>query len=340
MKHRDVKRSLPDYLEGELALEQRALVDAHLAECDACANEVAEMQQTIRLLRSLPEPETPPMIAANVMRRIRTGEADPGLLDRITRAVTGVLEPSFVLPATAVAAAALLVVVLQDSGSGSLASAGGALLEERAEERAATLVPGRGATVGRDRSGSPATGAARMAAEARRPGAIVYTDAFIAPPRPSVVVGDVFATGRSGFAAAPQQTGVRIDRLGAGEVRARTVSQPRGAEVVGPSWAMAGAPPREASSSAGDDARDLWIARALEDPAGFARYLAAQNLAEQELWVSRLSERAESRGLLDELVQALRGSDEASAAWLADDFAAEASGRAEAGQRASAPPAR
>ncbi len=68
------------------------------------------MQQTIRLLRALPEPETPPMIAANVMRRIRAGETRPSLLERIQRVLGGVLEPSFVLPASAIAVAALVIV--------------------------------------------------------------------------------------------------------------------------------------------------------------------------------------------------------------------------------------
>ena len=103
MKHADVKKHLADYLEGDLALDHRALVDAHLDKCESCSTEVKEMLQTIRLLRTLPEPELPPMIAANVMRRIRAGESRPGLLQRMSRAVYSILEPSFVLPASAIA---------------------------------------------------------------------------------------------------------------------------------------------------------------------------------------------------------------------------------------------
>ena len=54
--------------------------------------------------------------------------------------------------------------------------------------------------------------------------------------------------------------------------------------------------------SGGEDPRDVWLARALENPVEFAQYIARHNLAEQELWVERLSERALSRGLLTELV--------------------------------------
>ena len=64
MNHAVVTEHLADYLEGDLALDLRALVDAHLDGCPECALEVREMQQTIRLLRALPEPEPPPMIAA------------------------------------------------------------------------------------------------------------------------------------------------------------------------------------------------------------------------------------------------------------------------------------
>jgi len=67
----------------------------------------------------------------------------------------------------------------------------------------------------------------------------------------------------------------------------------------------------------------MWLVRGLEDPVGFARFIAGKNLAEQELWVSRLAQRAESRGLLDDLVRALRMSGDVLAAVLSDDFAAQ-----------------
>ncbi|MEE8167024.1 MAG: anti-sigma factor, partial [Myxococcota bacterium] len=114
MNHADVKHHLADYLEGDLPLDERARVDAHLDGCPECAQEVNEMLQTIRLLHLLPEPETPPMIAANVMRRIRAGETEPGWFERIGRALGSVLEPSFVLPASAIAVAALVVMVVQE----------------------------------------------------------------------------------------------------------------------------------------------------------------------------------------------------------------------------------
>ena len=114
MNHADVKGHLADYLEGELSLDQRALVDAHLDDCGECAREVDEMQRTIRLLRMLPEPVTPPMMAANVMRRIRAGESEPHFFERIGRMFGNVLESSFVLPASAIAVASLVIAVVQN----------------------------------------------------------------------------------------------------------------------------------------------------------------------------------------------------------------------------------
>ena len=116
MNHADIKKHLAAYLEGELPIDDRALVDAHLDACDLCAGEVEEMLQTIRLLRTLPEPEIPPMITANVMRRIRSGESQLGFFGRIARVFGAVFEPAFVLPASAIAAAALVVTVVQGLG--------------------------------------------------------------------------------------------------------------------------------------------------------------------------------------------------------------------------------
>jgi hypothetical protein len=72
------------------------------------------------------------------------------------------------------------------------------------------------------------------------------------------------------------------------------------------------------------DPRDAWLALGFEDPAEFARYIAGRNLAEQELWAARLSERAEAQGLLDDFLQALRASGDPTAVWVADDFSAQA----------------
>jgi len=370
VNHAVVTEHLADYLEGDLALDLRALVDAHLDGCEACKREVREMQQTIRLLRALPEPEVPPMIAANVMRRIRAGETRPSFLERIQRSFGGVLEPSFVLPASALAVAALVLFVIRDPVSVRPAFAPSAVEE-------APTAPSR--------SSSEGDGAAsRMLAAAEPMEAIVFDDsstgarapqqpratgrseatrpreerfAAVAEPRAPAIP---FAPSASGAMTSAPWTSPRLARGRVEEGRgagrgyfgdpalaqgfASTVSGPA---TAGPSRGISGdrtvglplaAAPRVGVGStaiessggqmggqmAGEDPRDVWLARALDQPAEFAQYIARHNLAEQELWVTRLADRARARGLLTELISALRRAGDEKASWLADDFSAQA----------------
>ena len=65
MKHAEVRERLGPYLEGELPLQQRALVDAHLDSCEPCAEELRELRGTIELLHRLPD-EAPPSGLAGI----------------------------------------------------------------------------------------------------------------------------------------------------------------------------------------------------------------------------------------------------------------------------------
>ena len=56
MNHVETHSHMADYLEGDLDLTKRALLDAHLDACDSCSREFAEMRGTIGLLRGLPDP--------------------------------------------------------------------------------------------------------------------------------------------------------------------------------------------------------------------------------------------------------------------------------------------
>lgn len=380
MNHAVVTEYLADYLEGDLALDKRALVDAHLDLCGECAQEVAEMQQTIRLLRALPEPEVPPMIAANVMRRIRAGEADPSFFERVQRALGQVLDPSFVLPAAGLAAAALVVAVVQSGGS-ILPSFGG-----RGEPEAAVGVVRPGPVVA---SPEPTARAEEVAVEPvaevpeRSFGASAVRDLAAAPVPDSAAVDGLEAArevpASDSTAGFPDDAGQRV-----AEEPARPVpSEEAWEEPVGRSQALADRGSESARSrvgeffgdaalaqgfagssvgpqglvpatgatgelgravplsvsraersaarrgglradSGGEDPRDVWLGRALENPQDFARYIAQHNLAEQELWVERLAERAEARGLLGELIVALRSAGGGEAVWLAEDFEARA----------------
>ncbi|MFO0690771.1 MAG: anti-sigma factor [Myxococcota bacterium] len=387
MNHAVLTEHLADYLEGDLALDKRALVDAHLDGCAACAQEVREMQQTIRLLRAMPQPEVPPMIAANVMRRIRAGETQPTFLERVQRALGGVLEPNFVLPASAIAVAALVVVVVQEGGplSRSLGAAQspeamGVEVEAGLDRPAVDLVAesddvargvadevdrGFGASAVETAEEAPRGMAARIEAPAAAsamaaagtvessgeaasgavpstvPSAKSAVDAGAAEDQPAraLAANDPMAVAPWGAprpararAASPEAffgsgglaqgfaSGVAGPATGFAE---RSAGEGATAVPVTLSRRMPGRPGLAADAGS-EDPRDVWLARALEHPAEFARYIARHNLAEQELWVARLGERAQSRGLLGELIEALRAAGDEKATWLADDFAAQA----------------
>ena len=109
MNHAEANSHLPDYLEGDLDLTRRALLDAHLDGCSACSREFAEMRRAIDLLRSLPDPESPPFFAESVMRRIRQGEGRRGFAERLRDWLGEVTSPQVAIPAAALAIGLLMV---------------------------------------------------------------------------------------------------------------------------------------------------------------------------------------------------------------------------------------
>lgn len=328
MNHADVKGHLADYLEGELSLDQRALVDAHLDDCSECAREVDEMQRTIRLLRMLPEPVTPPMMAANVMRRIRAGESEPRFFERIGRMFGNALESSFVLPASALAVASLVIAVVQNPdlfSNVNLAGLTGISTASNADSEAAIELPFVGSLERSNQPRGPMPVARVGRGEAYVPFTIQIGGMF---PRQQAVSGvgrapRVLETRATNVAE--NQTGptfqiapgaiVSLEDFGRHQGGARQASQVQGY--------VQGSSASDFGSSSGGDPRDEWIARALQNPVDFARYIGSRNLAEQELWVSRLADRAQTRGLMTDLVRALRQSGDSTAAWVADDFAAQ-----------------
>jgi hypothetical protein len=111
VNHRDVRDRLGDYLEGALALPDRALVDAHLDECDACLCELGELRTTVRMLRALSAVDEPADVTAVVMRRIAEGEAQPTWWQRFVDVVDVWARPR-ALAAVAVGATALAGVLI------------------------------------------------------------------------------------------------------------------------------------------------------------------------------------------------------------------------------------
>ncbi len=331
---KDVQRHLPDYLEGDLATQAQAAIDAHRDGCPACDRDVRELEATVRLLLGLPEPETPPMVAANVMRRIRTGETRPGMLDRLRQTVMGVFEPSFVLPASAMAVAALVVVTVQGPFGlrGSAPADGSAIVDSQPAGIAALPDPGAG-TAGRGPSW-----ASRLAPAPR---ASLATSAYRSGPSEHSPFAEGLVAQLRPTAAPMPISRAPMPAPGWGSQGGATVHFGGGAPIMpvaGPptlldvfdaaSLHSAARTGRDlAGSSGGVEVRDQWLAAGLDSPVEFSRFLASKSLAEQELWVERLSARAVDRGLLTELLATLEGSGDEVAGLLAEDFRAAARDR-------------
>lgn len=132
MKCKDVQGVLEAFLDGELAPARRAEVEDHLAACDPCAEELAELATVGRLVRE--------SIDLRVAEAVETGAFD-GLWGRIAKEIAPVPEPStfwerlfgglwerqraFLVPAVAAAAVLAIMVGLvatrtgeRDNGSG------------------------------------------------------------------------------------------------------------------------------------------------------------------------------------------------------------------------------
>ena len=77
MNHSKVRARLSSFMERELSDGENRKVAAHLDECSSCSEELVELQDAVRLLRGLPDPELPLAFTESVMARIRDGEAEP-----------------------------------------------------------------------------------------------------------------------------------------------------------------------------------------------------------------------------------------------------------------------
>ena len=75
MKHcQDIQPELSAYLDGELMPPQRAEVEAHLASCPRCQEELAELKTLAAGVAALPRLEPAPQFLAEVRRKIARGD--------------------------------------------------------------------------------------------------------------------------------------------------------------------------------------------------------------------------------------------------------------------------
>jgi len=86
MDHESIRNKLSAYLDGAVTPVEKALIEQHLAECDACRESLQELEKTVRHLRNLGELEAPPWLSVRIMARVREEAGrEKGLLRRLLR---------------------------------------------------------------------------------------------------------------------------------------------------------------------------------------------------------------------------------------------------------------
>jgi hypothetical protein len=112
LRHERTARRLSEYLDGTLSGRDGARVEAHLASCLECRNDLAELRRTSELLRGLRAGVESPDLAASILERIRAGEAEPTLLERLRASAGRFFSGAWGAPlATAAVGLAVLVLV-------------------------------------------------------------------------------------------------------------------------------------------------------------------------------------------------------------------------------------
>jgi len=112
VNHSKVRARLSSFIERELSDGEQRKVASHLDECSSCSEELAELQDAVKLLRGLPEPELPLAFTESVMARIRDGEAEPsGFFARLGR----LLEPAVLVPVALGLAAFVYIQGIEDA---------------------------------------------------------------------------------------------------------------------------------------------------------------------------------------------------------------------------------
>jgi len=342
--HSDVRRSMPDYLEGDLPLDRRALFDAHLDECAECAREIAEMRFTISALRRLPDPEPPPTLVDDVMRRIRLGEGEIGWSGRLGELVSALFAPRILAPASAALLVAGIVLGTAQVREALEAQAGAdgtvtltiplrMLIQDGSPDASGNVqptvtvqnaFPGDGRRDARSLAWAPTP--PREIVDLL-PGDVRAVNPNVTPGQELIALNELmtdgsFRDGRVGGwpnRPSPRMSGEPVSAV---SVASRAGTGAYGDLLLAPSPVMSGL---ATDSSRRWPTADEWLDRLQQSPAEFADWMASRTLAEQEHWVESLARRAVEQGRLDDVIASLRASESRIARVLADDFAAAGS---------------
>ncbi len=114
MKCARTRALLGDHLEADLALPVRTEIDEHLRQCAECRRELHELRSTVALLRSLPTPQPPPHLVADVMDRIESGETR---IARLSAGFRRIFDPRVAAPLAA-GIAGLVLFATMNNGIG------------------------------------------------------------------------------------------------------------------------------------------------------------------------------------------------------------------------------
>lgn len=69
--HEELRSMLPALAGGELTETDRTVLEQHLAECESCRSELAQLQAVVKAVRSTPELEPPPWLTTRIMAQVR-----------------------------------------------------------------------------------------------------------------------------------------------------------------------------------------------------------------------------------------------------------------------------
>lgn len=318
MSHSDVRNQMPDYLEGDLSLDRRALFDAHLDECPECAREIAEMRMTIGALRSLPAPEPPPMLVADVMRRIRLGEGQETFFDRLRALADVVLAPRVLAPVSVAAIAAGILLGTEPLRDGMPFGLDPASLVVGEAPPGTIVVARTDPQQPSERDALPAVPSMTSAgALAGIPGGSART-----PGQELIALSELLAerSRRSHFSDWSSLGSLASAGAGVGAPGV-TVATRSGDAAFDARGGTAYLPSRPAEAEERWPSADEWLAHVELQPVDFADQMVARSLAEREHWIDSLARRAVETERLDRVVSALRQSRSRTAHVLADDFA-------------------
>jgi len=97
MTHLEIENLASDYLEGLLEPSQQAAVEAHLAECAACRELLADVSHVLEICRAAQDAEPKPWLVSKIMLAT-VGERKPTWREQIAAYLRPLLQPRVAYP--------------------------------------------------------------------------------------------------------------------------------------------------------------------------------------------------------------------------------------------------